>query len=273
MSSTKSSPRDFSIFSLFTAGLACLVPFASAYTKPVGAEPKGNPISEPGLNDVVPAGEPFAVTWQPTTQGTVTLLLLKGPSTDAVPQYAIAEKVPNTGTFLWVPSKELKPQDTGYGIQLICDSNGQYQYTTQFGISNPAYNPHKSQQSSSSQSALGTSSSASSSYQAYTTGYSTGTAPWSQSSYPSHNSTVIKPTGKPTVKPTGWMPHNTTMAKPTGSMIVPTSLKTTATPITSSYAATPTTPAPSAAPTGGAATVATSFLSLVFAAGVALFTL
>lgn len=28
--------RDHSRFSLFTAGLACLVPFASAYTKPVG---------------------------------------------------------------------------------------------------------------------------------------------------------------------------------------------------------------------------------------------
>lgn len=31
---------DFSLFSLFTAGLACMVPFASAYTTPVGAEPK-----------------------------------------------------------------------------------------------------------------------------------------------------------------------------------------------------------------------------------------
>lgn len=38
--STRSSPRDFSFFSLFTAGLACLVPLAQAYTKPVGSEPK-----------------------------------------------------------------------------------------------------------------------------------------------------------------------------------------------------------------------------------------
>ena len=52
MSSTKSSPRDFSIFSLFTAGLAWLAfaPVASAYTKPVGANPKGNPIYTPGLH-------------------------------------------------------------------------------------------------------------------------------------------------------------------------------------------------------------------------------
>lgn len=31
---------DFSLFSLFTAGLACMVPFVSAYTQPVGAEPE-----------------------------------------------------------------------------------------------------------------------------------------------------------------------------------------------------------------------------------------
>lgn len=40
MSSTTSSSRDFSFFSLFTAGLACLVPFADAYTQPVGGSPE-----------------------------------------------------------------------------------------------------------------------------------------------------------------------------------------------------------------------------------------
>lgn len=52
---------DFSLFALFTAGLACLVPFTTAYTKPVGADPKGNPISEPGLADVVPVGVNYTV--------------------------------------------------------------------------------------------------------------------------------------------------------------------------------------------------------------------
>lgn len=31
---------DFSLFALFTAGLACLAPFAAAYTKPVGDSPE-----------------------------------------------------------------------------------------------------------------------------------------------------------------------------------------------------------------------------------------
>jgi len=152
--STKSSPSDFSLFSLFTAGLACMVPLASAYTKPVGSSPKGNPISEPGLNSIVPVGAPFSVTWNQNApdscpDSTVTLVLLKGPATNAVPQYAIAEKVKNTGTYAWTPSKDLAPGQTGYGIQLICDSNGQYQYTTQFGISNPNYKASGSISSSS----------------------------------------------------------------------------------------------------------------------------
>lgn len=55
---------DFSLFSLFTAGLALFAPLATAYTKPVGDEPKGNPISQPGFMSVVPAGEPFTVIWE-----------------------------------------------------------------------------------------------------------------------------------------------------------------------------------------------------------------
>lgn len=54
---------DFSLFSLFTAGLA-FASGVSAWTKPVGATPEGNPISQPGLNSLVPAGKPFTVTWE-----------------------------------------------------------------------------------------------------------------------------------------------------------------------------------------------------------------
>lgn len=84
MSSSQYSSRDFSFFSLFTAGLACLVPFTTAYTKPTGDAPEGNAIYQPGLNSIVPAGENFTVTWDPTTKGTVTLVLLKGPSTNGM---------------------------------------------------------------------------------------------------------------------------------------------------------------------------------------------
>ena len=68
----------------------------------------------------------------------MTLVLLRGPSNNVVPLYPIVEKIPNTGTFVWTPATTLQPDVTHYGIQLIDDQTGAYQYTTQFGISNPA---------------------------------------------------------------------------------------------------------------------------------------
>lgn len=127
-----------SMFGLFTAGLAALAPLVSAYTTPTGTEPKGNPISQPGLNTIVPVGESFTITWEPTTEGTVSLVLLKGPAENLIPVYAIAEKVENSGSYTWDPKSTLEASEgaKGYGIQLIDDKTGQYQYTTQFGISN-----------------------------------------------------------------------------------------------------------------------------------------
>ncbi|KAI9888518.1 MAG: hypothetical protein M1814_006852 [Vezdaea aestivalis] len=112
----------------------------SAYTQPVGDSPSGNPITKPGLNEIVPVGTPYTITWTATTPGTVTLLLLRGPSTNVVPiGPPIVEAIANTGTYQWTPPATLEPDTTRYGIQLIVDSNGAYQYTSQFGISNPNY--------------------------------------------------------------------------------------------------------------------------------------
>ncbi|MCJ1365738.1 hypothetical protein MMC16_004863 [Acarospora aff. strigata] len=126
-----------------------LLGLSSAYTTPVG-DPSGNPISKPGLAEIVPVGTPYTVTWNPTTAGTVTLVLLRGPSTNVVPLYPIVEKVANTGVYVWTPSAALEPDTSHYGIQLIVDETGQYQYTTQFGISNPAFGASSSSASSSS---------------------------------------------------------------------------------------------------------------------------
>ena len=127
-----------SMFGLFTAGLAALAPLVSAYTTPTGTAPEGNPISQPGLNTIVPVGESFTITWEPTTEGTVSLVLLKGPAENLIPVYAIAEKIENSGSYTWDPKTTLEASEgaKGYGIQLIDDKTGQYQYTTQFGISN-----------------------------------------------------------------------------------------------------------------------------------------
>jgi hypothetical protein len=100
---------------------------------------------------------------QPTIDkaGTVTILLLHGPSTNAVAQYPIAEKIPNTGSFTWTPSNDIDPESTHYGLQLIVDATGQYQYTPQFGISgqksvsSSASKPASSEQSTPSASSEG----------------------------------------------------------------------------------------------------------------------
>lgn len=255
MCSSKSSPRDFSLFSLFTAGLACLTPFATAYTQPVGDSPEGNPIYTPGLHDIIPAGKAYTITWNPTTPGTVTLVLLKGPSNDAKPLYPIVEGTMNIGTYVWVPKDNLEPSngDTGYGIQLIVDATGQYQYTTQFGISNDHYHAGGSSQSAwqSPSSSYGAASSS---------GYVAPTG------YIPRNHTVAHPTG--------WKPHNTTHILPTGHTTWHTTHKMTHAPLTTSYAPAPSASKPPAASsTGGAVAVATSFAGLVFAAGMAAFAL
>ena len=42
---------------------------ASALTAPASGDPSGNPFIHPGLNELIPAGTTYAITWTPTTQG------------------------------------------------------------------------------------------------------------------------------------------------------------------------------------------------------------
>jgi hypothetical protein len=108
---------------------------AAAAHAPVG-DPSGNPITRP-LNEIVPACKPFSIEWTPTTSNKVSLVLLKGPSNNVVPLNSIVEGIANSGKFTWTPDAALEATTTptGYGLQIIDDVNGQYQYSTQFGIS------------------------------------------------------------------------------------------------------------------------------------------
>lgn len=116
-----------------TAIVALFAGLAAAQHTPVG-EPSGNPITRP-LNEVVPACKAFTITWQPTTPNTVSLVLLRGPSNNVVPLSTIVVGIPNSGSFVWTPANTLEADVTRYGLQLIDDITGQYQYSTQFGIS------------------------------------------------------------------------------------------------------------------------------------------
>jgi hypothetical protein len=186
----------------------------------------------------------------------------------------IVEGTENDGEFVWTPSTSLEPTDgpQGYGIQLIVDSGankGQYQYTTQFGISNPDYKKGSSSSSSSSVS-----------HSASAPSYEHGTSTSSQalktaSGYPSFYSapTVMYPTASvnstavPTggyAKPTGgWTTQNSTLVAPTG-YLPSTTLKTTG-----ASASAPTESVPVS--TGAASSMTTSVFGLVLAAGVAVF--
>jgi len=238
-----------SILAAFTAGLAAV----SAYTIPVTpvGDPSGNPISKPGLNEIVPAGKPYAITWNPTTTGAVTIVLLRGPSTNVIPIATIAEGIDNTGTFEWTPSTSLEPDTTHYGIQLLVDATGQYQYSTQFGISNPDYSSASSSIASSSASsatAYLSSSPVSAIVSAASTPCTTSTASLTPI-YSVNSTSYFHGTGTHTyVASTGFPVHNSSIILPTKSMSVPSSLLTTATPT----AGTAGTAAPSSAPTGAA---------------------
>ncbi|KAB2579321.1 putative gpi anchored serine-threonine rich protein [Lasiodiplodia theobromae] len=102
--------------------------------------PTANAVRVPGLHDIVPVGSPYEIKWDltPFQGGTVSLTLLKGPSTNAVPYLSIVNGTENDGSYMWTPPTSIPDSngDTGYGIMLVIDQNGAYQYTTQFGISN-----------------------------------------------------------------------------------------------------------------------------------------
>ncbi|KAI4126965.1 MAG: hypothetical protein LQ347_004780, partial [Umbilicaria vellea] len=150
---------QFSILA-FTAAVVSLV---SAITVPGGSNPSGNSINLPTAGQIVPVGSPFTITWTPTTTGTVTLVLLQGPSTNVQPIAYIAQNISNSGSYSWTPPTSLAPDTTHYGIELIVDSTQAYQYTSQFGISNPSYSSLSSATSTSAYASASTSGSSSSS--------------------------------------------------------------------------------------------------------------
>ncbi|RMZ68514.1 GPI anchored serine-threonine rich [Pyrenophora seminiperda CCB06] len=116
---------------IFFAGLAAAQKHAAV------GNPSGNAITRP-LNEIVPACKPFTITWEPTTPNTVSVLLLKGPPTNVVKfGPSLAEGIANSGSLAWTPASDLEATTgpTGYGLQIIDDVTGQYQYSTQFGIS------------------------------------------------------------------------------------------------------------------------------------------
>jgi hypothetical protein len=121
------------------AVFSTLAAFAAAYTQPdYSNPPQGNAILSPGLNEQVPEGAPYTIKWDPTLGKTVSLVLLRGPSSNVVPLETIVEDIPNSGSYKWTPSTSLTVDTTHYGILLVVEGTGAYQWSTQFGIAAPA---------------------------------------------------------------------------------------------------------------------------------------
>ncbi|MCJ1347262.1 hypothetical protein MMC31_005484 [Peltigera leucophlebia] len=253
---------------LFRATILAFAGLASACVQqPTGAL-GGNPIGQPTLNQIVPVGKPFTITWNPTTAGTVSIVLLRGPSENVVPIDCLAESIPNSGTFSWTPSTSLVADVTHYGLQIIVTGTGQFQYSTQFGISNAAGPSSASSSAAASITSKAASTSASGSASA-TSGIPVTQISDGQVQVPTSSASITRPgssisistrptnatttastsssssssarlttTGSSTrsisaapsvtVASTGAL-HNTTILLPTGPVTVPSSLRTSAT--------------------------------------------
>ncbi|WEW58887.1 hypothetical protein PRK78_004355 [Emydomyces testavorans] len=117
--------------------LSALVAAASALRQPdYNQPPKGNPIAHPGLNEQVPAGQAYTISWQPTSPGPVSIRLLRGPSENVKEIGVITASTSNSGSFQWTPSTSLENDVTHYGLLIVDETTGDYQWSTQFGIKN-----------------------------------------------------------------------------------------------------------------------------------------
>ncbi|KAF2459709.1 Ser-Thr-rich glycosyl-phosphatidyl-inositol-anchored membrane family-domain-containing protein [Lineolata rhizophorae] len=93
-----------------------------------------NPFHIPANGLSFRAGESSEITWSPTTEGTVTIVLRSGTSDDLAQGLPVAEHTENDGSFIWdVPANITRGDD--YALQIIADSHPDWvNYTPLFVI-------------------------------------------------------------------------------------------------------------------------------------------
>ncbi|KAK3713515.1 hypothetical protein LTR37_008473 [Vermiconidia calcicola] len=93
---------------------------------------QANPFNIPPEGIAAEGGEPLTLEWEPTTSGTVSLILRSGASNNLNEGTMIASSISNSGSFTWTPSNELT-RGSDYAIQIIDDSDpAQSNYTPYF---------------------------------------------------------------------------------------------------------------------------------------------
>ncbi|EWC44955.1 hypothetical protein DRE_01014 [Drechslerella stenobrocha 248] len=138
----------------FVPSILSLAAFAAAPRSahaqaPAGVENNENVFIRPSAADVVAvASQPFDLQWTPSANpGTITIVLVKGAPPGQVVE-TVAQSIPNTGNFQWVPQLSLEglqtmPADQGYGFKIINDISGNFGVSQNFKLDSPGstFNP------------------------------------------------------------------------------------------------------------------------------------
>ncbi|KAK4619618.1 Ecp44 [Fulvia fulva] len=119
----------------------------SAYTQPK-QPPSWGALTRPDTTHPVTKGVPFRVTWDYKAPAkTVSLVICRGPPTNCKPDpqpIKGGSRVPASQGYVdWTPACHLPPgkagTQSGYGMLVIVDETGEFQYSTQFSVlANPS---------------------------------------------------------------------------------------------------------------------------------------
>ncbi|KAK3113312.1 hypothetical protein LTR53_009529 [Teratosphaeriaceae sp. CCFEE 6253] len=80
-----------------------------------------NPPNVP-VGFAVTAGQSIDLSWKPTTQGTVTLVLRSGASSDLNVGSVIVSSIDNSGSYTWTPDSTIT-RGSDYTIEIVDDSD------------------------------------------------------------------------------------------------------------------------------------------------------
>ncbi|KAK4893137.1 hypothetical protein LTR27_008477 [Elasticomyces elasticus] len=86
------------------------------------AQGSANPFNVPNGGYSVTAGSPTDLTWNPTTSGTVTLILRSGPSSNLIAGTVIASSIDNSGSYTWTPETSIT-RGSDYTVQIVSDDD------------------------------------------------------------------------------------------------------------------------------------------------------
>lgn len=93
-----------------------------------------NPFKIPAEGLSATGGQALKLEWDPTTQGTVSLILRSGNSADLTEGTVIASKIDNDGEYTWTPSNSLT-RGTDYTVEIVSDADpSQTNYTPYFTL-------------------------------------------------------------------------------------------------------------------------------------------